>query len=1105
MRSNSRTKNNEAAVRSIPTPATVPSDTHTTVAMRRRAAVLVAAAGLTFAAPAFGQLVWNNNVGGNWSNPLKWTPNNVPDNASESAALSAAGAYAVILDNTYSIAALSIPVNTVQLDIVDARELGISSGGINNNGIIRVNSSAGANGTGIRLIGGGISLIGSGSILLNASGNLATAYLTTNSGAWIITQGPTHTIRGTGSIDAGLANEGTVNADQNGKILRLASQPKSNNALLTATGGGVLDVASTVNNGPSGRIDANAGVVQFASATINNGTINTLAGGATRITATSTFSNVTTTGLFEILDTREMSLAGSTLTNNGTIAINNGSGANGTGIRLVGGGLTLNGTGSILLNATSNLATAYLTTNSGSWSLTQAESHTIRGTGSVDLPLVNNGTVNADQTGKALRVTANPKTNNRLFTATNDAFLDLNTAITQSASGEIVANNGRVRLSGASISGGQFRTQGTGVIEITGTTGINNVTNSGTVQQADNTQTQLGTTGLVNNATWTINTGSGGNAASITLTGGPSTISGFGSVLLNATSNLDTAIVGSNSGNWPLTQALGHRIRGTGSISAPLTNNGVVNADQSGKVLRITSNPKINNNLFSATNGGILDINGAVSQGPSGQIVADTGTVRMSGASITGGQLTTFTGGTMLVTGTSTFNNVTNQGVVQQADNTTAQLGSTGLINNGTWTINTGIGTNATLINLVDGPSTITGSGSIVLNATTNRDTSYINSNAGTWPLTHAANHTIRGTGRIYAPMSNDGTVTADVPGRMLELISQPKTNNNVMRAINAGILGVNCSLSQTANGRLVADGAPVQLFGATITGGRLEATGNGRVQVVSTTMFSGVTNAAPVDIFDNVILSVPAAGFVNNGTVTVNSSGGANATSILLIGGPAAITGTGTILLNANSNLDTAFLNSNSGSWPLTLGSGQTLTGTGRCYAPTILQGTISPGIGTAVGRIEPRQVFTFAPTSAADIQIASVSAADVIASNNPITINGGSLTVSAINGFIGGIGQSWTVISGSSRTGQFAQVQLPSPPQAGLKWAVQYTSNSVIVRVTCNSDYNGDGQVDFFDYLDFVSDFSVEAPDADFNGDNTIDFFDYLDFVNEYARGCE
>ena len=56
----------------------------------------------------------------------------------------------------------------------------------------------------------------------------------------------------------------------------------------------------------------------------------------------------------------------------------------------------------------------------------------------------------------------------------------------------------------------------------------------------------------------------------------------------------------------------------------------------------------------------------------------------------------------------------------------------------------------------------------------------------------------------------------------------------------------------------------------------------------------------------------------------------------------------------------------------------------------------------------------------------------------------------------------------------------------------------------IGCPADFNGDGQVDFFDYLDFVVAFDNEDPEADFNGDGQVDFFDYLDFISAFDSGC-
>ena len=56
----------------------------------------------------------------------------------------------------------------------------------------------------------------------------------------------------------------------------------------------------------------------------------------------------------------------------------------------------------------------------------------------------------------------------------------------------------------------------------------------------------------------------------------------------------------------------------------------------------------------------------------------------------------------------------------------------------------------------------------------------------------------------------------------------------------------------------------------------------------------------------------------------------------------------------------------------------------------------------------------------------------------------------------------------------------------------------------VSCPADFNHDGQVDFFDYLDFASAFDAEDPAADFNHDDQVDFFDYLDFAAAFDVGC-
>lgn len=68
---------------------------------------------------------------------------------------------------------------------------------------------------------------------------------------------------------------------------------------------------------------------------------------------------------------------------------------------------------------------------------------------------------------------------------------------------------------------------------------------------------------------------------------------------------------------------------------------------------------------------------------------------------------------------------------------------------------------------------------------------------------------------------------------------------------------------------------------------------------------------------------------------------------------------------------------------------------------------------------------------------------------------------------------------------------------------WSLRYSAGGVDA-VFCLADFNSDGSADFFDYLNFVADFSAADPRADFNSDGVIDFFDYLDFVAAFSASC-
>ena len=112
--------------------------------------------------------------------------------------------------------------------------------------------------------------------------------------------------------------------------------------------------------------------------------------------------------------------------------------------------------------------------------------------------------------------------------------------------------------------------------------------------------------------------------------------------------------------------------------------------------------------------------------------------------------------------------------------------------------------------------------------------------------------------------------------------------------------------------------------------------------------------------------------------------------------------------------------------------------------------------------------------------------------------------------------VGGAWVVPEGADTPGAaFGGIEYSHPALGGRVMVMSHScttfgdlpvTGTLIVRrgCSCPADFNGDGQVDFFDYLDFIEAFAAEDPSADFNGDGQIDFFDYLDFIAAFVEGC-
>ena len=190
-----------------------------------------------------------------------------------------------------------------------------------------------------------------------------------------------------------------------------------------------------------------------------------------------------------------------------------------------------------------------------------------------------------------------------------------------------------------------------------------------------------------------------------------------------------------------------------------------------------------------------------------------------------------------------------------------------------------------------------------------------------------------------------------------------------------------------------------------------------------------------------------------------------------------------------------------------LTFGAAHTLAGRGRVYIRTINNGHIAPGSSaTPIGQIELAAAanLTMTPTSNVDIEIAGTGAAnaDRITGDRIIALDG-KLNVSRINGYGANNGDVWTIISGSSVTGTFSDVTLPTPTN-GSSFRVDYFPNRVNISVICYADINQDGGVDGADVQVFFD--LWEAGDflADVNNDGGVDGADVGDFFRFWEAGA-
>lgn len=223
------------------------------------------------------------------------------------------------------------------------------------------------------------------------------------------------------------------------------------------------------------------------------------------------------------------------------------------------------------------------------------------------------------------------------------------------------------------------------------------------------------------------------------------------------------------------------------------------------------------------------------------------------------------------------------------------------------------------------GDATISGSGSIFLNAQSEPGDAQILAN--TFTLTQSLGHTIHGSGLIAGSIMNSGDIIADIPG-----------------GVGLRLAG---TTTQTATGKSGADGGTLLLGNGSVTaGGELISLNGGAISVENTATIGSIINSGSIGIPGQGWFLLTNGDVQNDGTININSNN-AVFNAHLRFDVPSAINGSGNILMVSVGDLGDAQILTG-GAFSGTIGADQLVEGSGLVTGSS--GGTIS-NLGTING----------------------------------------------------------------------------------------------------------------------------------------------------------
>jgi hypothetical protein len=820
--------------------------------------------------------------------------------------------------------------------------------------------------------------------------------------------------------------------------------------------GSGLQLAGTLSQSATGRAGADEGTLILGNGSvITGGELFTTNGGQI-------FNNSGTASIGDLTNTGDINLTGSSnflamigdVTNDGVITLNSNNAVFNAHL-IFNADASLDGDGEVVLIAPGSSNDAQVFTN-GVFNGTIGSDQTLRGSGQIDGrsggTIINNGTINGDDATPAPLTLFGNHSGNGVYRS-DDGLLDL--------------GNGLI------LDGGTFDSSGTGIVDMIsgGTATIVNATNIGEMGIRGQGSFIAITNELINDGNLTINSNANIFNAHLIFNDNAA-INGTGTVTMVTAGNTNDAQLFTND---VFNGVIGssQTVQGSGQIDGrsggTIINNGTINGnDPLTAPLTLFGNHNGSGGGIYRSDDGLLDLgNGLMLTG---------GTFESSGI----GRVDMISGGT------ATIGGVTNNGEAGiRGQGSFVALNGT-LTNNGTFTINSNTNIfNAHLIAvddvLIDGNGTVR-----MISAGDPGDAQFFTD--GLFAMTIGQDQTVAGSGRVDGrndgTIINNGTINGDDPLFSLRLQGNHDGSGGGIYRSDDGVLDL--------------------AGGLVLNGGTFDSSGTGTVNKASngTATISNITNLGEMGIRGEGSFIVLDGPLTNNGNVSINSN--ANIFNAhLQFGVSTTIDGTGTITMSTAGSQADAQLNV-----PVdivgTIGSGQTLLGDGVLNGELNIDGTVDP---SGLTRFFDIDVVHLSSSSAmiADLGGLLVNEFDRLLMNGDDSIDlDGTLTVNLDDGYTPTFLDSWSIISGATVNGEFSTTNLPSAP-IGQTYRVIYEPDEVFVVLTCDTDYTGDGELNFFDVSKFLGFFSDGDLRADTTGDGSLNFFDISLFLQLYSGGCE